>query len=304
MLRSIFWRVCFALPLLAANVESTDAADKLRVLIIDGQNNHDWERTTPYLKQMLEATGRFSVTVATTPPPKMNSPQAWNGFRPMFSEQDVVLSNYNGETWPEHARVDFEKFVNDGGGVVNVHAANNPFEDWPAFNDMIGMAWRKAEFGDALVLGDDGKEVRLAKGEGAGAGHGPQHAYPVVVRDREHPVLKGFPPEWMHPKDELYHGQRGPALNMAILATAYSSTDQKGTGYHEPMVWWIPHGKGKVFTTVLGHVGRGQPEESWPMRDAAFQSLVTRACEWVATGEVTLPLPEKMPTAEEAALVP
>jgi type 1 glutamine amidotransferase len=169
---------------------------------------------------------------------------------------------------------------------------------------MIGLAWRKADFGDALVLGDDGQQVRLKAGEGKGAGHGPRYAYPVVVRDWEHPVMKGLPHEWMHPEDELYHGQRGPALNMAILATAYSSADKAGTGYHEPMVWWIPHGKGKVFTTVLGHVGRDQPEEAWPMRDTAFQAVVVRACEWVATGEVTIPLPVNLPTAEEVSLSP
>ena len=39
-------------------------------LIIDGQNpNHDWQVTTPLLKQILEASGRFTVDVATAPIP-------------------------------------------------------------------------------------------------------------------------------------------------------------------------------------------------------------------------------------------
>jgi type 1 glutamine amidotransferase len=70
------------------------------------------------------------------------------------------------------------------------------------------------------------------------------------------------------------------------------------------MVWWIPYGKGRVFTTVLGHVGRGQSPESWPMRCRAFQGIVSRACEWAATGEVTLPLPDELPTAEKVSLAP
>lgn len=282
--------------------ETVRGADQISVLIVDGQNNHDWERTTPYLKSVLEETGRFNVAVVTTPPKGANDPRAWKGFRPQFSDYDVVLSNYNGETWPEHARVAFEKFVAEGGGVVNVHAANNPFPDWPAFNEMIGLAWRRADFGDRLVLDDDGKPKRFAAGEGPGAGHGPRYPYPVVTRDPAHPVMEGFPAEWMHPADELYHGQRGPALNMAILATAYSAEDKRGTGYHEPMVWWIPFGKGKVFTTVLGHVGRNQPQEEWPLRCVATQAIITRACEWVATGDVTIPLPDNMPTADEVSL--
>jgi hypothetical protein len=282
---------------------AASAADPIKVLIVDGQNNHDWERTTPYIQDFLKATGRFDVEVATTPE-KGAPAAAWEGFRPQFAKYQVVLSNYNGETWPESVRKDFETFVSSGGGVVNVHAANNPFPDWPAFNEMIGLAWRSAALGDRLVLDDTGKEVRSPAGEGPGAGHGPQHAYSVIVREPDHPVLKGFPSEWMHPADELYHGQRGPAQGMHILATSYSSPDKKGTGFHEPMVWWIGYGKGKVFTTLLGHVGRGQKVDTWPMRDKAFQSLVARGCEWVATGEVTLPLPEAMPTATDVSLAP
>jgi uncharacterized protein len=300
-LKSLIRTACIGATVFAVGI--TRADEPLRVLIVDGQNNHDWERTTPYLKSMLEQTGRFSVFVATTPPPGANE-EAWNGFRPQFSDYDVVLSNYNGETWPEDIRAAFEEFVSGGGGVVNVHAANNPFPDWPAFNEMIGLAWRPADFGKRVTLDDAGEIVTTEAGEGPGAGHGSQHPYVVVTRDPEHPVMKGLPAEWMHPQDELYHGQRGPALNMHILATAWSDPNTGGTGANEPMVWWIPYGKGKVFTTVLGHVGRGQSEETWPMRCRAFQAIVTRACEWVATGKVTIPLPDQLPTAEETALAP
>ncbi len=299
-------RSCVMLVVLVAGclgAVSVDAAEPLRVLIVDGQNNHDWEQTTPYLRQMLERTGRFRVEVATTPP-RGASEGDWDKFRPAFGEFDVVLSNYNGETWPEEVRGAFEEFVQSGGGVVNVHAANNPFADWEAFNRMIGLAWRPAAFGERVVLDASGEAVRQAQGEGPGAGHGRQHPFRVITRDREHPVMQGFPEEWMHPTDELYHGQRGPAANMHLLATAYSDPETGGTGMHEPMVWWIPYGKGRVFTTLLGHVGRGQPAETWPMRCRGFEALVTRGCEWSATGTVTIPLPAEMPTPEDVALGP
>src|SRR5215207_6877063 len=48
--------------------------DKIRVLIIDGQNNHNWKATTPVMKQALEDCGRFTVDVATAPT-KPNSPK-------------------------------------------------------------------------------------------------------------------------------------------------------------------------------------------------------------------------------------
>ena len=75
------------------------ASGKVRVLIVDGQNNHNWRAMTPPMKADLERSGRFTVDVATTPRPK--APQsAWDAFRPDFSKYDVVLSNYNGEPWP------------------------------------------------------------------------------------------------------------------------------------------------------------------------------------------------------------
>ncbi len=292
-----------AFVLLAMMTGSLSAADKIDVLIVDGQNNHDFERTTPYLKKILEETGRFRTFVVTTPPRGAEA-GAWKGFRPQFADYDVVLSNYNGETWPEHARTGFEEFVKNGGGVMNVHAANNPFGDWPVWNEMIGLAWRSKADGDRITLDAAGKEVRTPKGEGADSGHGAQHPYTLITRDREHPITKGLPAEWVHPQDELYHGQRGPALNMHILATAFSDKASGGTGDHEPMVWWIPSGKGRVVTTLLGHVGRDQDQATWPMRCAGFQAIVTRGTEWAATGEVTIPLPQDLPTSEKVSLLP
>src|SRR5262245_37700260 len=59
----------FAVAVLAAAGSSRAAEpDKIRVLIIDGQNNHAWQQTTPVLKKELEDCSRFAVDVATSPP--------------------------------------------------------------------------------------------------------------------------------------------------------------------------------------------------------------------------------------------
>lgn len=295
-----FCIAAFTLGLGTLTMSSSFAADKLRLLIIDGQNNHDWKAMTPPMKAQLEKTGRFTVEVATTPDNKAPA-EAWNGFRPDFTRYDVVLSNYNGQFWPSEVQRGLEKFVGEGGGLVIIHAANNAFEQWPEWNKMIGLGWRGNSFGDRVTLDDKGAVVRTPKGAGPGAGHGPQHEYPVVIRDREHPVTKGMPVEWMHAKDELYHGQRGPAADMHILGTAFSAKDKGGTGEHEPMIWWIPYGKGRVFTTVLGHVGGGQTSA---IRCIGFITVMNRGAEWAATGKVTLPIPENFPTAEKVSVVP
>lgn len=278
----------------------SSAAEKLRMLIIDGQNNHNWKAMTPPMTAALEATGRFAVEVATTPE-KNASAEAWDSFRPDFAKYDVVLSNYNGQPWPDRVQKALEAYVANGGGLAVVHAANNAFEGWPEWNKMIGLGWRNNKFGDRVTMDDQGNVVRTPRGEGPGSGHGPQHEYLVVVRDAEHPIMKGLPKEWMHARDELYHGQRGPAEHMHILATAYSAPDKKGTGTNEPMIWVIPYGKGRVFTSVLGHVGSpGDPA----IQCVGFQTTVARGAEWAATGKVTLPVPDNFPTAREVRLAP
>lgn len=295
-----FPSLILGLALVIGQFESTHAADKLKLLIVDGQNNHNWKAMTPLMKAELEQTGRFDVSVITTPE-NNGSPADWAKFRPDFSQYQVVLSNYNGQLWPEEVRVALVQWVGNGGGLVIIHAANNAFPEWPEWNRMIGLGWRDAAYGPRLTVGAGGQPVRTDAGQGPGAGHGPQHEYPIDIRDDEHPVTRGMPLRWMHGADELYHGQRGPAENMRVLASAYSAPDRSGTGAHEPMIWWIPFGKGKVFTTVMGHVGGN---DTRAIRCRGFLTVMNRGCEWVATGEVTMPIPDDFPTTNTARLRP
>src|SRR3982751_6775388 len=83
------------------------SAPKMKVLIVDGQNNHNWQQTTPVLKLRLEETGLFSVDVATTPPKGSDL----SAFKPDFAAYRLVVSNYNGEPWPAETKAAFEKFI-------------------------------------------------------------------------------------------------------------------------------------------------------------------------------------------------
>ena len=42
-------------------------AEPLNALILSGQNNHAWEKTTPVLQRTLEESGRFAVEVLERP---------------------------------------------------------------------------------------------------------------------------------------------------------------------------------------------------------------------------------------------
>ena len=121
---------------LTAIVHADDA--KLPVMLLDGQNNHNWQSTSPVIKEALEKSGKFTVTVVTSPA-KDAPPSAWETWKPDFSKAKVVVSNYNGAEWPMAVKLSFEKFVSSGGGFVCVHAADNAFPGWLEYNRMIGL---------------------------------------------------------------------------------------------------------------------------------------------------------------------
>ena len=60
-----FWLFLSLAPARAADLAP---GPKLSALIVDGMNNHDWERATRILESILTKSGRFTVDVATSPP--------------------------------------------------------------------------------------------------------------------------------------------------------------------------------------------------------------------------------------------
>ena len=67
---------------------------KLSVLIVDGMNNHDWERASRILKAILLDSGRFTVDVSTSP--RHAPAEQWQAWKPDFARYDVVVMNFNG----------------------------------------------------------------------------------------------------------------------------------------------------------------------------------------------------------------
>lgn len=285
----------------------------IKVLIVDGQNNHEqWPKITYMMKRYLEETGKFSVDVqrsyytwnggdlvekykiagvpATQSLPK---PKADSSFHPDFSKYDVVINNFgwNAAPWSDATQADFEKFIQNGGGLVVIHAADNSFQQWPAYNRMIGLGgWgdRTEKDGPYVYYDKDGKLVK-DNSVGRAGSHGAQKEFLITVRDTKHPITKGMPINWMHAKDEMYDRLRGPAEQMDVLATAFSSKDNRGTDRNEPMLMTIKMGKGRIFHTPLGHV-------DYSVECVGFITCLQRGTQWAATGKVDIPIPSDFPT--------
>ncbi|MFG0286744.1 MAG: family 16 glycoside hydrolase [Rhodopirellula sp. JB044] len=286
---AIFWA-----PAASAADSPTATAAPLKVLLIDGQNNHKWKETTPVIVETLESGGFADVTIATTPGKRGDM----STFSPDFAEYDVVVSNYNGDLWSGETQRAFEAYMKNGGGFVSVHAADNSFPAWEAYNRMIGIGgWggRNEKDGPYVRWKEDLQQFTRDTSKGSGGTHGRRVPFEIVVRNPDHPITKGLPRSFMQVADELYGRLRGPAENMDVLATAYSDPSTRGTGEHEPILMAIQFGKGRVFHSTLGH-------DVNAMKGLAFQTTLRRGTEWAATGKVDLPaIDNNVLTSTEAA---
>ncbi|MEM1026500.1 MAG: ThuA domain-containing protein [Planctomycetota bacterium] len=227
----------------------------MRYLIIDGQNNHDWELTTPLLQTTLEMTGgRVSVLTA----PRRGAPaEAWDSFDPRFPHFDVVISNYTdimgGTAWPTAVLDQLCDWVISGGGFVSYHAAASAFLEHGGFWEIIGMGWRE-------------------KG-----GHGKFGPFSVNVTElgSRHPITQAVAPGFEHAADEMWYGMTGPAtegkVSVEVLATARSPETLRD----EPMIWTTRPGSGRCFVTVLGH-------DQTALASEGFNLTFVNGCQWAS----------------------
>lgn len=233
----------------------------LSALLVTGANNHDWRRSAPFFRDLLQASGRFAVDLTEDPSAALAAPKALAGYQLFFVD-------YNGPDWSNAARVNFLAAIRQGTGLVAVHATNNSFPYWEEFGMLLGLMWR------------------------AESGHGQFHEFEVRIDDPGHPVTQGV--SGFRITDELYHRLvRPPGTNVHVLASAWSDAGRGGTGRWEPVMTVQQYGAGRVFYHALGHLWAGNPQSPNPgstlvaLQNPGFQQTLVRGCEWAATGSVT-----------------
>jgi type 1 glutamine amidotransferase len=301
----------FLLVVLAMHLTlSTFAATPIKVMLLTGQSNrfHDWTKSGPLVKTYLEQTGLFAVDVVTAPAKDVET----SDFNPKFSGYGVVVLDYETIDWPAATKQALVDYMKNGGGLVTIHAADNGFPNWPEFNDMIGVGgWGMTAAGGVngrkpgvglKIRWRDGHTV--AEDSPGNYGHPAPHDFSVVTRSPEHPIMKGLPVSWLHPRDEIYSHLRGPAKNVTVLATALADKAKfpNASGEDEPVLMAIEFGKGRVFHTTLGHVGPNSQPPFIPLTCVGFIVTLQRGTEWAATGAVTQKIPADFPTGEKTSV--
>lgn len=329
----MLYQIAIAMLLIISGCHSNPGSrsSSLKALIIDGSNNHYvWPKTTFMMKDYLEQTGLFEVSIYRMDSVwlgvkyKAERPKALHDFirefpldstkyaispKPMqtsnveldFTKYDLIVSNLGSESpeWPKETKQSFENYMRDGGGLIVVHAANNAWGTWHEFNKMIGLgAWgdRDSTSGPFVYYDTNGKLKRDHSGKICGS-HGPEHEYVVTSRAPEHPIMKGLPDKWLHATDELYDRMRGPFEHTTILATAYS--DEKANA--QSWGGGLP-GTGQHVPTLMAiEYGKGRIFHStfghfdYSMECVGFITTFQRGAEWAATGSVTQEVPGDFP---------
>lgn len=296
--------------LLFSSFVSAQKNEVVNVLILQTIDHHNTAMQAETFKGILEATGTYNVEMILS-----NEGKDWYEHDLVLSDYHLVISSSLGfENIPEKPLIQLEKFISNGGGLVMVHQGVGSFEDYPKFQEIIGIGWYGSHTGPHTYWDDQiNNWAETPIYHGVGPAHGKQHEIVVEIRNEEHPITKGMPLKWKHGMDEFYHGMRGSAKNIKILATAYSDKVMWGSGEHEPIAWTSKYGKGRIFVTVLGHLFKEENADDIPGINSmengtkaiycvGFQALFARGAEWAATGQVTVGFPSNFPSSDKVVI--
>jgi len=103
--------------------------------------------------------------------------------------------------------------------------------------------------------------------------HDHQSNYPVTVTLPEHPIMKGFPEDWVSPKDELYIIEK-----LWPTAKALATGVSEKTGDSHPVFWTNEYGEARVFGTTFGHTNE-------TIANPDFQDILAKGILW-AVGDL------------------
>lgn len=220
---------------------------RIRALVVTGGCCHDYADETKVLMDMMasEAPVNWTVALETEGRSTWTTTRARLYNQPNWSEgYDIVVHNEC------YANVDDAEFVrkivagHDGGPpAVVIHCAMHSYralesDEWREF---LGVTTRR---------------------------HTRQHRIAVQVKNANHPVMKGFPLDWVTPMDELYVIQK-----LWPEAKLLASAVHPETGDEHPIAWTNDYQGARVFGTTLGH-----GSVTWD--DPVFRDLLVRGFKW------------------------
>jgi HEAT repeat protein/type 1 glutamine amidotransferase len=230
-----------------------------------GPHEHDYPRWLERWKVLLggKAAGPGPVTMygptGDLPPSpaagaagvKVETAVGWPSAEQLGRADLLIAFMGTGGIWDEAKLRDLKALLDRGAGFVALHSAviaEKPHARPLA--DLLGLAW-------------EGGFTQFR--------HGPLD---LKIAAPDHPIARGLP-DRLHFEDETYWPLVGDASRVTVLATAEEPAPETGRLAPQPMFWTHTVGKGRVFSSILGHY-------SWTFDDPYFRLLVLRGMAWAA----------------------
>jgi type 1 glutamine amidotransferase len=215
----------------------------LRIVLVAGPKDHGrgehdypaWQRAwAPLLSKAS------NVTIET----------AWQWPTPEQLKSTDVLVCYFKSPWTAEQIDDVKALHARGGGLVLLHWAISPSQEFVKHQDITGLTYKSAQYRHGPI------DMKLAG---------------------EHPILLGLPKP-LHFYDESYWPLLGDQAVVNLLGTSdekVNKTDEATTPI--PVMWTYqpPSGKGRSFVSILGHY-------AWTFDDPYFRLLILRGMAWSA----------------------
>lgn len=241
-----------------ANDFSSGSSNKsfLRVLVLSGQNNHEWPKTTPAIVRIFQDSKLAEVSLTEKPDTLTYA---------SLSRYNLVVSNWN--AWPDTSsrlsskwENDLIRYVKEGGGFIAFHAGASSFYSWNDYHD--------------IGIGRWGKETK----------HGARTIGFVSQLEQNHPITKGLADFYL--MDEIWENTE--ISTKAVSIGRVSSISLKdGHAINKPVLFVGQMGKGRCFYTALGHDERA-------LLNSGLQTLLLRAAQWCAGLDLTAELPSDL----------
>lgn len=249
--------------------------DELNVVLVafkkdHGENEHDyplWQKRWAVLlggkkagqeKQVNmygPAPKRQKMALAGAPKVQVSTAYGWPSEEQLEKADLVAFFCY--VQWDREKLAQAKRYLDRGGGIVIMHPAviaprgqgTEDIDDELA--DFIGLAW-------------DRERTRWRHGH-----------MDLKITAPDHPICAGLP-STIRVLDEPYWPLTGDLSKVTVLVTSDEtiSKDSKETK-PEPMFYTYEHGKGRVFTCILGHY-------TWTFDDPYFRILLLRGMAWAA----------------------
>jgi type 1 glutamine amidotransferase len=240
------YRLLLLCAAFAGAVTSPAAPAPVRALLVTGGCCHDYDFQARALTEGTRKFGSVTWTVVNEGGKSKDAKIALYDNPDWAKPYDVVVHN---ECFADLNEVAYVRKITAahkaGTPAVVIHCAMHTYrilqeDDWREF---LGVTSRR---------------------------HDHQSAYAVKAVAKNHPVMRGFPEEWITPKDELYVIEKlWP--NSKALATSVSEKD----GKEHPVIWVNDYHGTRVFGTTYGH-----GNVTW--EDPVFIRLVSQGILWAA----------------------